>query len=214
MLWKVWNYFLVNNELGHNIKEEPKSLYLAVPLTAEVNTSDLRSFLIQCGRCARVVHVHRREIKRLASVKAYFGLFLEKKKMYLHISNCYSQRICWLLSGQASQQTNHPECDTQGTSSAIDEDCLIGGIFIDLSKAFALAGHKLPLQNFKNVGPCRDCIKCFALTWRIVQERKPHEHRFKGITNGMPEGIFYFLCLTIILQSNVFSPLRTCMLMI
>ena len=81
MLWKVWNYFLVNNELGHNFKEEPKSLYLAVPLTAEVNTSDLRSFLIQCGRCARVVHVHRREIKRLASAKAYFGLFLEKKNV-------------------------------------------------------------------------------------------------------------------------------------
>lgn len=80
MLWKVWNYILVNNELRHNFREEPKSLYLAVPLTAEVNTSDLGPFLIQCGRCARVVHVHRREIKRLASAKAYFGLFLEKKK--------------------------------------------------------------------------------------------------------------------------------------
>lgn len=80
MLWKVWNYIPVNNELRQNFREEPKSLYLAVPLTAEVNTSDLGAFLIQCGRCARVVHVHRREIKRLASAKAYFGLFLEKKK--------------------------------------------------------------------------------------------------------------------------------------
>ena len=80
MLWKVWNYILVNNELRHNFREEPISLYLAVPLTAEVNTSDLGAFLIQCGRCVRVVHFHRREIKRLASAKAYFGLFLEKKK--------------------------------------------------------------------------------------------------------------------------------------
>lgn len=60
---------------------------------------------------------------------------------------------------QASQQTNHPGCDTQGTSSTMDEDCVIGAIFVDLSKAFALAGHKLPLGNFRNVGPCRDCIR-------------------------------------------------------
>lgn len=84
MLWKVWNYIPVNNELRQNFREEPKSLYLAVPLTAEVNTSDLGAFLIQCGRCARVVHVHRREIKRLASAKAYFGLFLEKKNVPTH----------------------------------------------------------------------------------------------------------------------------------
>ena len=146
---------------------------MAVSFTAEVNTSDLRSFLIQCGRCARVVHVHRREIKRLASAKAYFGSVSEKKKKVpTHFkllqpkdlltpfwsgftANCHIQ-ICNFF--------HHPECDTQGTSNAIDEDCLIGAIFIDLSKAFALAGHKLSLQNFKNVGPCRDCIKCFALT--------------------------------------------------
>lgn len=41
----------------------------------------------------------------------------------------------------------------------MDEDCVIGAIFVDLSKAFALAGHKLPLRNFRNLGPCRDCIR-------------------------------------------------------
>lgn len=91
---------------------------------------------------------------------------------------------------------------------------MIGASFFDLSMTFASVGHKLPLQNFRDLGPYSDCIKRFALTWGIVQERKSCEQRFKGITNETPEGIFYFLCLTIILQSNVFSSPCTCMLMI
>lgn len=154
------------------------------------------------------------KLRDLLQQRPIWVLFLKKKKVYVHISDYCSQRICWVLSGQASQQTNHPGCDTQGTSSTMDEDCVIAAIFVDLSKAFALAGHKLPLRNFRNLGPCRDCIRWFALTWEIVQERKPCEHRIKGITNGTPEGVFYFLCLMTILQSNVFSPLHTCMLLI
>lgn len=171
------------------------------------------SFLIQLGKCPCVVHLHRSEIKRLDSAKAYLDCFLNWYIfLYMHSSNYLQTKN--LLTPFSSGFTENRAYGTYGILSTIDEDFVIGEIFIDLSKAFASAGHQLTLQNFRDLRPCSGCIKWFALTWGIVQERKPGEHRFQGITNGMPEGVFYFLCLTIILWSNVFSPLCTCELMI
>lgn len=135
----------------------------------------------------------------------YFFLYIHSSK-YLQTKN--------LLTPFSSGFTEIRGYGTYGILSPVDEDCVIGAIFIDLSKALASAGHKLALQNFRDLRPCSGCIKWFALTGGIVQERKPREHRFQEITNETPEGIFYFLCLTTILWSNVFSPLCTCMLMI
>lgn len=73
--------------LRYNLSEKPKFLYLTIPLTAEVKTFVLRIFLIQLGKCPSVVHLHREEIKRLDSAKAYFGFrFWKKKNLYTHSS--------------------------------------------------------------------------------------------------------------------------------
>lgn len=45
----------MNTKLRYNLSEKPKFLYLAILLMVEINISDLRSFLIQFGRCASVV---------------------------------------------------------------------------------------------------------------------------------------------------------------
>lgn len=70
--------------LRYNLSEKPKFLYLTIPLTAEVKTFVLRIFLIQLGKCPSVVHLHREEIKRLDSAKAYFGFRFWKKNKSIY----------------------------------------------------------------------------------------------------------------------------------
>lgn len=150
----LWNFFLVNTKLRYNLSEKPTFLHLARPFTVEVSTSVLRSFLIWLGRCGPEVHLHRKEIKRLDSAKVYFDSVSKEKNVYVYISNYLQPKDLLSLFLSGSTWTNHPGCGACGISDAIVEDCVTGAIFIDRPKAFALAGCKLLVRNFRDLGPC------------------------------------------------------------